>query len=266
MNKYIVEAVENEYGFDPKSSSAEELQRVEEIIASDVTGISDTAEWDFSSFPNLKRIDCSFNGITELNVCNNPLLEDIRWEGVRGRTLYTIDFSNNKSLRKIRGGQDGMVELDLSANSELESVEIWLNHYLRWLNLDNCRSLKRIDLTGVIIPFVDLTHCNNLTYVNINYLNQYARKRDEYGPGYPRPIIFVAPEFDESVIPRDVRYNKNYAYILVRTNADSNEEKVLLELKADKQHILDIYPDNYGEYIAKEHYRILSMLYDSYRM
>ena len=260
MNEYIVKAVEDEYGFDPMFSTGEELQRVEEILASDVTGINDTAEWDFSAFPNLKKIDCSFNGITSLNVSNNLLLEDIRWEGVRGRTLHTIDLSNNRFLRKIRGGQDGMVELDFSSNSELESVEIWLNHYLRWINLDNCRNLKRINLTGVIIPFVDLTNCNDLNYVNINYMNQYARKRDEYGPGYPRPILFVRPEFDESVIPRNVRNSKNYAYLLVRTENDSHEEKVLSELKADKQRIIDIPADNYGENITNEHYHILSML------
>lgn len=91
-------------------------------------------------------------------------------------------------------------------------------------------------------------------------MNQYARKRDEYGPGYPRPILFVRPEFDESVIPRNVRNSKNYAYLLVRTENDSHEEKVLSELKADKQRIIDIPADNYGENIANEHYHILSML------
>ena len=64
-------------------------------------------------------------------------------------------------------------------------------------------------LTGIIIPFVDLTHCNKLEYVNINYLNQYARKYNEFGPGYPRPIIFVRPSFDEAIIPQDTRRQKN---------------------------------------------------------
>lgn len=259
MNKYIVKAVENKYGFNPQSASIEDLKKVEEIIASDVTGISNSVEWDFSAFPNLRKIDCSFNGIEKLDVSHNPLLEEIRWEGVRGE-LQTIDFSKNRKLKKIRGGQDGMVELDLSANIELEEIELWLNHYMRWINLDCCSNLRRIDLTGIIIPFVDLTHCNKLEYVNINYLNQYARKYNEFGPGYPRPIIFVRPNFDEAIIPQDTRRRKNFTYYLVNTDFNSDEEKVLLALKADKQRILRIYADRYGESVADEHYRILSML------
>src|SRR5690606_17672780 len=108
----------------------------EEIIASDVTGISNSVEWDFSAFPNLKKIDCSYNGIEKLDVSNNLLLEEITWQGVRGR-LLTIDFSKNKKLKIIRGGQDGIVELNLSANIELEEIQIWLNRYMRWINLDN---------------------------------------------------------------------------------------------------------------------------------
>ena len=259
MNEYIAKAVEIKYGFNPYNASAKDLERVEEVIASDVTGISDSAEWDFSAFPNLRKIDCSFNGIKKLNVSNNLLLEEIRWEGVRG-TLTTIDFSKNRHLRKIRGGQDGMVELDLSFNTELEEIEIWLNRYMRWINIDNCINLKRIIMTGVNIPFVDLTHCNSLELVDINYMNLYARKRDEYGPGYPRPIIFVQHDFNEQIIPQAARNDKYFKYYLVKTASDSPENKILLDLKADKQRILNIYADRYGDGVAYEHYDILSKL------
>ncbi len=259
MNKYIIKAVENKYGFNPQSACIEDLKKVEEIIASDVTGISNSVEWDFSAFPNLRKIDCSFNGIEKLNVSHNPLLEEIRWEGVRGE-LQTIDFSKNTKLKKIRGGQDGMVELDLSANIELEEIEMCLNRYMRWINLDNCTNLRRIDLKGIIMPFVDLTHCNKLEYVNIHYLNLYARRLNEFGPGYPRPIIFVRPNFNEAIIPQNTRSQKYFAYYLVNTDFGSEEEKVLLALKAEKQRILNIFADRYGECVAEEHYRILSML------
>ena len=259
MNEYIVNAVEVKYGFNPYNASTKDLERVEEIIASNVTGVSNSAEWDFSAFPNLKKIDCSFNGVEKLNVCNNLLLEEIRWEGVRG-TLTTIDFSKNRHLRKIRGGQDGMVELDLSFNTELEEIEIWLNRYMRWINIDKCTNLKRIIMTGVNIPFVDLTHCNSLELVDINYMNLYDRKLDEYGPGYPRPIIFVRHDFNEQIIPQAARNDKYFKYYLVKTASDSPENKVLLDLKADKQRILNIYADRYGESVAYEHYDILSKL------
>lgn len=262
MNEYIAKAVEVKYGFNPYNASTKDLDRVEEIIASDVTGISNSVEWDFSAFPNLRKIDCSFNGITKLNVCNNLLLEEIRWEGVRG-VLTTIDLSKNKHLRRIRGGQDGMVELDLSNNTEIEEIEIWLNRHMRWINLDNCINLKRIIMAGVNIPFVDLTHCNNLEVVDINYMNLYARKQGEYGPGFPRPIIFVQRDFNEEIIPQAARNDKYFKYYLVKTASDSLEKTILLDLKANKQRFLNIYADRYGEGVAFEHYHILSKLQES---
>ena len=215
MNEYIVKAVEVKYGFNPYNASSKDLERVEEIIASNVTGVSNSAEWDFSAFPILKKIDCSFNGIEKLNVCNNLLLEEI---------------------------------------------EIWFNSYMRWINIDKGTNLKRIIMTGVNIPFVDLTHCNSLELVDINYMNLYARKLDEYGPGYPRPIIFVRHDFNEQIIPQAARSDKYFKYYLVKTASDSPENKVLLDLKADKQRILNIYADRYGESVAYEHYDILSNL------
>ena len=46
----------------------------------------------------------------------------------------------------------------------------------------------------------------------------------------------------------------------MNTDFNSEEEKVLLALKADKQEMLSIYADRYGKFVADEHYRILSML------
>lgn len=259
MNDFIIKAVEDKYGFNPLHASTEELQQVEEIIASDVTKFTESQEWDFSAFPNLRKIDCSFNAISKINVSNNLLLEEFRWEGVRG-TLETIDLSKNTKLKRIIGGQDGLVELDFSHNTELESISIWLNRYLRWINLDNCTNLKSIELVGANIPFVDLTNCISLEYVDINYLNLYARKCGEYGPGYPRPIIFVNQNFDENIIPIKTRKDKSYYYYLVKTSVDSAEEKILFELKKNKKSILNIYADRYGECVADEHYRILSKI------
>lgn len=259
MNNFIIKAVEAKYGFNPLNASTEELEKVEEIIARDVTNITESQEWDFSAFPNLRKIDCSYNAISKIIVSNNLLLEEISWEGVRG-TLESIDFSKNTKLKKISGGQDGLVELDFSHNTELESITIFLNNNLRWISVENCTKLKNIKMIGVIIPFVDLTKCTNLEYVDINYMNLYARKYDEYGPGYPRPIIFVDSNFDENIIPIKSRNNEYYNYYLVRTDIESAEERILLELKDNKQHFLNICADRHGVSVAYEHYRIRSKI------
>lgn len=259
MNKYIIKAVEDKYGFNPLKAEKAQLNLVEEIIASDVTGLYDDVDWDFTSFPNLKKIDCSFNCIKTIDVSMNTNLEEFRWEGVRG-SLKNIDLSKNIHLKKIVAGQDGLVELDLSNNVELEEISIWLNRYMRWINLDKCINLKKITMTGVNIPFVDLRECNKLEFVDINYLNLYARKYDEYGPGYPRPFIFVKPDFNELIIKEETRRHKSYTYYLVRTGRGTKEEEILNRLKANKDDITSIYADRYGECVADEHYRIRELL------
>lgn len=258
MNKFIKSAVQAKYNFDVDNCSEDDFLKVEEIIVSDVTMSDEYGEWNFSAFPNIKKIDCSFNPIKQLNISNNSLLEDIRWEGVRGN-IGQLDFSLNPHLKKVKGGQDGLVELDLSFNPEIETIEIFLNSHLRWLNIDECINLRRIDLIGANIPFVDLTHCPNLEYVNINYLNLYKQRKDEYGTGYPRPFIFVSPDFDERVIPKDVSQLSDYAYILIHTIPHSKEEAILNILKDKKDDIISIPYDRYGKNVAIKHYEILEM-------
>lgn len=100
-------------------------------------------------------------------------MEYIRFEGARGNISHKIDFSGNPHLKTVRSGQDGVKELDFSSNIELEDLSVFLNSSFRWLDIDNCTNLRRINTQGANIPFVDLTHCHKLEKVNINYWNLY---------------------------------------------------------------------------------------------
>ena len=267
MIKYIKDNIKEKYGFDVNHCSKEDLLKVTEIITSDVTGVGKTQEnydWDYSIFPNLKVLDCSYNYIDSINVLHNTLLEEINWQGVRGNFSNPIDLSGNPHLKTIIAGQDGLVELDLSNNIELEDIRIFLNSSFRWINLDKCINLKRIQLIGVDIPFVDLTHCPNLEYCDINYMNLYRNKYDEYGDGYPRPLVFVQDNFDENIIPENTRTHSFYTYYLIRTKSNSAEEQFLNYLKSNKRVFVSIAPDNYGREIAQMHYKLLHIL-EEYR-
>jgi hypothetical protein len=145
---------------------------------------------------------------------------------------------------------------------ELEEINLTLNSSFRWINLTNVTKLKRITLSGVNIPFVDLTGCNELEYVNINYMNLYRKRSDVFGPGYPRPIIFVNENFDENIIDKDDREYKYYTYKLVRVLPNSHELRVLNTLKTLKSTIIRIEPDIYGNGVGKFHYSILNLLRD----
>ncbi len=262
MNKFIKSYIADTYGFDVDSASSEDLSKVTEIIVSDRTMSHEHGEWDFSMFPNLKKIDCSYNPINLLNISNNHELEYIRFEGARGDIPHKIDFSGNPHLKVVKSGQDGVAELDFSSNTELEELSVFLNSSLRWVDIDNCPNLKKIFMQGANIPFVDLTHCNNLESVTINYWNLYRKRDDEFGPGYPRPLVFVNEDFDENVIDRETREYEYYTYYLIRVRKGSIEERFLQKLKSMKEVILSIPPDNYGVGVARMHYRLLD-IYES---
>lgn len=269
MNKYIKKNVSKKYDIDFNNCTSTDLEKVVEIDVHDCSdeyfgymsaGIPYPQElqvWDFSDFPNLKILDCSYNSIKNLCVSNNKNLESLRWEGVRG-DLGTLDLTKNTKLKKIIGGQDGLKELDLVTNINLEEVYIHLSQNLRWVNLDNCVNLKKICLVGCLIPFVDLTHCPSLEHVDINYLNSFSRNRNEFGPGYPRPFVFVDQDFDENVIDEERREKSYYYYHLVRVSPNSLEQQVLEKWKRRKSYFVSIPP--IPSEIARVHYSLLKEL------
>ena len=258
-NSIITSYIKKTYGFDLETATVEDLNKVTEILVSNRTMSQEHGEWDFSIFPNLRKADCSYNPIRLLNICNNDKLEYFRFEGARGRISHKLDFSGNPHLKEVSAGQDGVVELDFSSNYELERLSVVMSNSLRWLNVDNCSNLKSIWLHGAIIPFVDLTHCKNLKSVNIHYGNLYKERFDEFGPGYPRPIIFVTDNFDESVIDEISRNNKCYAYYLVRVKENSIEEKFLQKVRAMKSAIISIPAEVKGDGVARMHYDLLKI-------
>ena len=264
-NKFIVNYVNQHYGFNCLDCSPEQLESVEKIEISDVTppgGPDSDTFWDFSIFPNLKKIVCTYNYIAGIDISKNKFLEEINWSGVRGNLKRNLDFSGNPNLKKVVGGQDGLTALDLSNNPQIEEIVMSLNSQLRYINLTNCTKLKRISLFGVNIPFVDLTNCRELEECDINYWNLYKNKCDVFGDGYPRPILFVSPEFDEKIIPSETRQYSYYTYYLVRTAPNSVESELLDYLKANISLIIATSDNTNGAAVAKLHYDILEKLED----
>jgi hypothetical protein len=228
----------------------DKFKKIERIYLSD----NKITDFDLSPFPNLKELDCSYCPVKKLNITGNSLLEYIRYEGLRGNYLGEINFSGNPNLKKIIGGQDGISQIDLSNNQKVEEIDIRLSQNFRYIDVSACRNLKRIRLWGVLVPFVDLTKNKHLEHVEINYLNTYKGKDDEFGSGYPRPFIFVNDDFDRNTInSQDLQY-EYYTHLLVRVKKDSNEDKVLQELHEMKLAILDV--SNVGSF----HYEIREKL------
>ena len=104
MNQYIKNVVKRMYQIDVDTASKEQLEAIEEINVSDITMNSEVTTWNFSEFPNLKKIDCSYLFIKDLITTGCTELEYLRWEGVRGNDIH-LDLSTNKKLKKVVGGQ-----------------------------------------------------------------------------------------------------------------------------------------------------------------
>ena len=106
MNKYIVKAVEDKYGFNPQSASVEDLKKVEEIIASDVTGIRNSAEWDFSAFPNVST-DVKWNVwmlVDIIRLYNLPfkyITDSINYKGIPAAIIYDPSLNFKTKLSAI---------------------------------------------------------------------------------------------------------------------------------------------------------------------
>lgn len=259
MNKIIESYIQTVYGFDANQATEEELRKVTEILVSDATMVHENGEWDFSAFPNLRKIDCSYNPIDKLDISANAKLEYIRFEGARGNIPHKIDFSGNPLLKIVHSGQDGVKELDFSSNYELEELTVYLNSSFRWLDVDNCSKLKKILIQGGNIPFVDLTHCHKLEKVNINYWNLYKNRCDEFGDGYPRPFVFVNDDFDEEIIDAETRRYSYYTYYLIKVKDNSVEENFLSKVKSMKDILLALPEDRYGIGVANKHYELLEI-------
>lgn len=255
-NDFSQEEVERVTEISCNSNGIESLKGLEKFINLETINLSDNkiSDFDLTHFQKLKKLDCSYCPIRKINISNNFLLEYIRYEGLRGENLEEICFSGNPKLKKIIGGQDGLLQIDLSNNPDIEDIDIRLSQNLRFIDLKACFKLKRIRLWGVLIPYVDLTKNCNLEHVEINYLNTFKGKRDEYGPGYPRPFIFVNEGFDKNSIHSQDLQNEYYTFVLVRVKKDSTEEKVLQELNGMKQSILEI------SNVATFHYQIMGKL------
>lgn len=100
--------------------------------------------------------------------------------------------------------------------------------------------------------------------VNINYWNLYRKREDVFGPGFPRPIVFVNEDFDENVIDEETRKYKYYTYYLIRVKENSVEENFLQKVKSMKNRMLSIPPDNFGNGVAHMYYQLIDM-YESMR-
>lgn len=84
--------------------------------------------------------------------------------------ITDLDFSHCKALVFIRTGNlDNLTRITLPTEPILKEVDLWTSPKLEQLNLSKATELKFLDLSGTSLKELDLTHCNKLIDLRLDY-------------------------------------------------------------------------------------------------
>ena len=126
-------------------------------------------ELDMSQNKELQTLDCVTNQLTELDVSQNKKLKELHCSAnqlteldVRSNTalerlscgenqLTELDVSNNTALMKLYCRKNQLTELDLSQNSKLKDLDC-RNNQLTSLNVDSCAEFIDLGCEGNEYP------------------------------------------------------------------------------------------------------------------
>ena len=144
---------------------------VEELNVSGL-GISNLKGIEF--FPNLKKLDCSNNNITHLNLSQNTKLTKINCQNnqlvqlvVTGCSALNYLYCNDNQLQELNvSGQTKLLELDCN------------NNKLTTLNLENNTQLKGLKCYDNLLTSLKIKTCSKLAVLHV-YNNKF--KGDNIG-------------------------------------------------------------------------------------
>ena len=109
---------------------------------------------DLSGNPSLVSLDCNRNNIRSLDLSNNTLLEMIMCEF---NELTSVNFSKCPLLIAFVGGSNRLTELDFSNNPRMQGITCNNNRITR-LDTTNCPELIGIDCGANLIHTLDISN------------------------------------------------------------------------------------------------------------
>lgn len=141
FNNYVYEH------FDKDKNGFLSRKEALEITTIDVKGHNENGSYSSLSgieyFVNLRRLSCGFNGISELNVSNNPNLSELICDH---NQLSFLDVANNPNLTYLSCGGNQLTVLDVANNPKLTSL------------MCDCNLLTSLDVSNK--PRLDTLFCN----------------------------------------------------------------------------------------------------------
>ena len=134
---------------------------VEELNVSGL-GISNLKGIEF--FPNLKKLDCSDNKITHLNLSQNTKLTKINCQN---NQLVQLVVTGCTELTSLDCSQNQLPSLDVSNQTKLQTLNCSHNK-LTTLNLENNTNLHSIlDCSDNLLTSLKIKTCSYLTVLNV---------------------------------------------------------------------------------------------------
>ena len=122
---------------------------------------------ELSKNPKLKDLDCSYNGLTELDVSVLPDLEKLVCDG---NELVSLDLSRNPRLKELECSNNKLPELDVSALPDLEKLKCKWNA-ITSLDLSQTTKLVELDCSNNKLTSLDISRCPAIKDVRLGFNN-----------------------------------------------------------------------------------------------
>lgn len=122
---------------------------------------------DLSKNSKLKDLDCSYNGLTRLDVSVLPDLEKLVCDG---NELISLDLSRNPRLKELECSNNKLPELDVSALPDLEKLKCKWNA-ITSLDLSQTTKLVELDCSNNKLTSLDISRCPAIKDVRLGFNN-----------------------------------------------------------------------------------------------
>lgn len=122
---------------------------------------------DLSKNSKLKDLDCSYNGLTRLDVSVLPDLEKLVCDG---NELVSLDLSRNPRLKELECSNNKLPKLDVSALPDLEKLKCKWNA-ITSLDLSQTTKLVELDCSDNKLTSLDISRCPAIKDVRLGFNN-----------------------------------------------------------------------------------------------
>ena len=128
-----------------------------------LNGLKRLTEFDISGLENLKSLNLTEVGLTDLDVSENTGLEQFCAEGLQ---LDTLDLSNNPNVTYVINDKDSFRTILLPKENRIDMIR-WTNSKVTEFPVENLNpeTLTGIDIQGTAIKELDVSGYPKLEYL-----------------------------------------------------------------------------------------------------